>query len=98
MLIKLIIFQEKDPFQEDLNQEITIGTVQVFLQPIAYMVSLKCFPRTVIIEKEYAIENKYTQIFRFLFMFKVEMKEQLEVTDLKGNKIGVMNVRKYKYI
>jgi hypothetical protein len=23
---------------------------------------------------------------------KVEMKEQLEVTDLKGNKIGVMNV------
>jgi hypothetical protein len=23
----------------------------------------------------------------------VEMKEQLEVTDLKGNKIGVMNVR-----
>ena len=23
------------------------------------------------------------------------MKEQLEVTDLKGNKIGVMNVRKY---
>ena len=52
MLIKLIIFQEKDPFQEDLNQEITIGTVQVFLQPIAYMVSLKCFPRTVIIEKE----------------------------------------------
>ena len=31
--------QEKDPFQEDLNQEICIGTVQVFLQPIAYMVS-----------------------------------------------------------
>jgi len=51
--------EEKDPFQEDLNQEICIGTAQVFLQPIAYM---------------------------------VEMKEQLEVTDLKGNKIGVMNV------
>jgi len=51
--------EEKDPFQEDLNQEICIGTAQVFLQPIAYM---------------------------------VEMKEQLEVTDLKGNKIGIMNV------
>ena len=51
--------EERDPFQEDLNQEITIGTVQVFLQPIAYM---------------------------------VEMKEQLNITDMKGNKIGVMNV------
>ena len=38
-----------------------IGSVQVFLQPVAYM---------------------------------VEMKEQLEITDLKGNKIGVMNVSK----
>ena len=43
-----------------------IGSVQVFLQPVAYM---------------------------------VEMKEQLEITDLKGNKIGVMNVSKdLKYI
>ena len=47
--------EEKDPFQEDLNQEVCIGTAQVFLQPIAYM---------------------------------VEMKEQLEITDVKGNKIG----------
>ena len=31
--------EEKDPFQEDLNQEICIGTSQVFLQPIAYMVT-----------------------------------------------------------
>ena len=31
-------FQEEDPFAEDLNQEVHIGTVQVFLQPIAYMV------------------------------------------------------------
>ena len=30
--------EEKDPFQEDLNQEICIGTSQVFMQPIAYMV------------------------------------------------------------
>lgn len=52
-------FQEKDPFAEDLNQEVKIGDVRVFLQPIAYM---------------------------------VEMKEQLEIVDLKGNKIGVMNV------
>ena len=34
-----LTFQEKDPFSEDLNQEITIGSVQVFLQPIAYMVN-----------------------------------------------------------
>ena len=40
--------------------KVNIGSVQVFLQPVAYM---------------------------------VEMKEQLEITDLKGNKIGVMNVR-----
>ena len=38
-----------------------MNLIQVFLQPIAYM---------------------------------VEMKEQLEITDLKGNKIGVMNVSK----
>ena len=36
-----------------------MNLIQVFLQPIAYM---------------------------------VEMKEQLEITDLKGNKIGLMNV------
>merc|ERR1719400_1838343 len=51
--------EEKDPFQEDVNTEVNIGSVQVFLQPVAYM---------------------------------VEMKEQLEITDLKGNKIGVMNL------
>jgi len=51
--------EDKDPFQEDVDTEVNIGTVQVFLQPIAYM---------------------------------VEMKEQLEVTDLKGNKIGIMNL------
>jgi hypothetical protein len=51
--------QERDPFSEDMNQIVHIGTVQVFLQPLAYM---------------------------------VEMKEQLEIADLKGNKIGVMNV------
>jgi len=51
--------EDKDPFQEDVNTEVNIGSVQVFLQPVAYM---------------------------------VEMKEQLEITDLKGNKIGVMNL------
>jgi len=51
--------EDKDPFQEDVNTEVNIGTVQVFLQPIAYM---------------------------------VEMKEQLEITDIKGNKIGVINL------
>ena len=30
--------EEKDPFAEDLNQEVHIGTVSVLLQPIAYMV------------------------------------------------------------
>ena len=53
--------EDNDPFKEDVNTEVNIGSVQVFLQPIAYM---------------------------------VEMKEQLEITDLKGNKIGLMNVRK----
>ena len=51
--------EDNDPFKEDVNTEVNIGSVQVFLQPIAYM---------------------------------VEMKEQLEITDLKGNKIGLMNV------
>jgi hypothetical protein len=35
--------------------------------------------------------NKKITNAKFLLP-KVEMKEQLEVTDLKGNKIGVMNV------
>jgi len=51
--------EDNDPFKEDANTEVNIGGVQVFLQPIAYM---------------------------------VEMKEQLEITDLKGNKIGLMNI------
>ena len=55
--------EDNDPFKEDVNTEVNIGSVQVFLQPIAYM---------------------------------VEMKEQLEVTDLKGNKIGLMNVSGYE--
>ena len=54
--------EDNDPFKEDVNTEVNIGSVQVFLQPIAYM---------------------------------VEMKEQLEITDLKGNKIGLMNVRSH---
>ena len=37
------------------------------------------------------INNKQINKFQKT-IFKVEMKEQLEVTDLKGNKIGVMNV------
>ena len=37
------------------------------------------------------IDNKQINKFQKT-IFKVEMKEQLEVTDLKGNKIGVMNV------
>ena len=60
LLTKQDLPEDNDPFKEDVNTEVNIGSVQVFLQPIAYM---------------------------------VEMKEQLEVTDLKGNKIGLMNVR-----
>ncbi len=33
--------EEKDPFAEDLNQEVVVGKVMVFLQPIAYMVEMK---------------------------------------------------------
>ncbi len=51
--------EENDPFQEDVNQEVSIGKVQVFMQPLSYM---------------------------------VEMKEQLEIIDLKGVKVGLMNV------
>ncbi|CAG0885568.1 unnamed protein product [Darwinula stevensoni] len=32
---------ERDPFREDPNTEVRIGTVNIFLQPIAYMVELK---------------------------------------------------------
>ena len=41
----------------------TIGTVEVYLQPVAYL---------------------------------VELKEQLDVKDVRGNRIGVINVRSYK--
>ena len=34
------------------------------------------------------------QVFLQPIAYMVEMKEQLEITDLKGNKIGIMNVSK----
>ncbi|XP_035212141.1 kinesin-like protein KIF28P [Stegodyphus dumicola] len=33
--------EDRDPFIEDLDAEVRIGSVQVFLQPLAYMVELK---------------------------------------------------------
>jgi hypothetical protein len=35
------------------------------------------------------------QVYLQPIAYMVEMKEQLEVSDLKGNKIGVMNVSDY---
>ena len=37
------------------------------------------------------------QVFLQPIAYMVEMKEQLEITDLKGNKIGIMNVSKKNY-
>lgn len=65
-----------------MNQEVQIGSVQVFLQPIAYMVMTT-------IEKIIEVLNLNALFFS---VAQVEMKEQLEINDLKGNKIGVMNV------
>jgi len=50
--------KEKDPFEEE-NREVMIGSVNVFLQPMAY---------------------------------RVEMRESLDITDMKGNEVGTMNV------
>lgn len=36
-----IIFKDRDPFLEDPNAETLIGSVQVYLQPLAYMVEMK---------------------------------------------------------
>jgi hypothetical protein len=35
------------------------------------------------------------QVFLQPIAYMVEMKEQLEISDLKGNKIGVMNVSSF---
>ncbi|KAH6931565.1 hypothetical protein HPB50_025262 [Hyalomma asiaticum] len=51
--------EERDPFLEDPNTEVRIGTVQVYLQPLAYM---------------------------------VELKEQLEIINFKGEEVGIINV------
>ena len=45
--------EEKDPFQEDLNQEICIGTAQVFLQVIVIKISNK----NLIIEIVYSVNK-----------------------------------------
>uniref|UniRef100_T1ISP8 Kinesin-like protein n=1 Tax=Strigamia maritima TaxID=126957 RepID=T1ISP8_STRMM len=50
---------ENDPFAESPDTEVHIGSVQVFLQPIAYM---------------------------------IELKDQLRITDYKGNEVGVLNI------
>lgn len=51
--------EECDPFLEDPNAEVRIGTVQVYLQPLAYL---------------------------------VEVREQLEIIDFKGEEVGILNV------
>ncbi|CAN7981237.1 unnamed protein product, partial [Ixodes pacificus] len=51
--------EERDPFLEDPYSEVRIGTVQVYLQPLAYM---------------------------------VELKEQLEIINFKGEEAGILNV------
>ncbi|KAK8758238.1 hypothetical protein V5799_004132 [Amblyomma americanum] len=51
--------EERDPFLEDPNAEVRIGTVQVYLQPLAYM---------------------------------VDLKEQLEIINFKGEEVGILNV------
>ncbi|KAL1479247.1 hypothetical protein MTO96_052004, partial [Rhipicephalus appendiculatus] len=51
--------EERDPFLEDPNTEVRIGTVQVYLQPLAYM---------------------------------VDLKEQLEIINFKGEEVGIINV------
>ncbi|KAK4299096.1 hypothetical protein Pmani_028601 [Petrolisthes manimaculis] len=48
-----------DPFQESLDTEVHIGTVQVTLQCLA---------------------------------FNIELKEQLEITNIKGDNVGMMNI------
>ncbi|EEC18035.1 conserved hypothetical protein, partial [Ixodes scapularis] len=53
--------EERDPFLEDPYSEVRIGTVQVYLQPLAYM---------------------------------VELKEQLEIVNFKGEDAGILNVSK----
>ncbi|KAH9368829.1 hypothetical protein HPB48_004328 [Haemaphysalis longicornis] len=51
--------EDRDPFLEDPNSEVRIGTVQVYLQPLAYM---------------------------------VDLKEQLEIINFKGQEAGILNV------
>ncbi|KAH7945686.1 hypothetical protein HPB49_014178 [Dermacentor silvarum] len=51
--------EERDPFLEDPNTEVRIGTVQVYLQPLAYM---------------------------------VDLREQLEILNFKGEEVGILNV------
>ncbi|KAK8780629.1 hypothetical protein V5799_018025 [Amblyomma americanum] len=54
--------EERDPFLEDPNAEVRIGTVQVYLQPLAYM---------------------------------VDLKEQLEIINFKGEEVGILNLVEY---
>ena len=49
--------EDNDPFKEDVNTEVNIGSVQVFLQPIAYMVGFICFHKTDVIEN-YTLEDE----------------------------------------
>ncbi|XP_064643927.1 kinesin-like protein KIF28 isoform X2 [Lineus longissimus] len=50
---------EKDPFGEDPDAEVHIGSVKIWLQPLSY---------------------------------KIELREQLEITDFKANEVGLLNV------
>ncbi len=51
--------QDRDPFVEDPNAEVHIGTVQVYMQSLAFM---------------------------------IEMKEQLDIVDYKGQAVGHVNL------
>jgi len=51
--------KEKDPFDEDYNTEIHIGSVKIWMQSMAYM---------------------------------IESQEQLEITDYRGQDVGLLNI------
>ena len=82
--------EDKDPFQEDVNTEVNIGTVQVSSVIIIIVIIII----VIIYIVRYLIFFSL-QVFLQPIAYMVEMKEQLEVTDLKGNKIGIMNVRNF---
>lgn len=91
-----LLFQDKDPFVDDINAEFHIGSVKIWLQSTSYMV---CLTISISLYNFYFQRKSYWpfeyltfSLCTIIIFAKIAMKEQLDVIDFRGYEVGKVNV------